>query len=257
MIILEYFRGTTDIAEFWAVISLAELNNLVLQSLEILYTPLAARLFARHDVAGLNDLYWQSTIWITLVTFPVFAVCFFLAEPVAVLLFRSRYASAAIILAILAVGEFCNAALGLNRCTLQVYARVRLITVINVLGVLLGLGLNFWLIPRHGALGAAIATSGALVAYNLLNHTGLWLATAIDLFQWRYLKVYLSIVMGTLALFVLRVFFHPPVPLMVLLVALTSLLLFRVNSRSLDVANIFPELGRVPVLRRFLAMERT
>jgi len=257
VLMLEYFRGTTNVAEFRAVISLAELNNIVLQSLELLYTPLAARLFARHDVAGLNDLYWQSTIWITIVTFPVFAVCFFLAEPVTVLLFGSRYASAGSILAIMAVGEFVNAVLGLNRYTLQVYARVRLITVINMLGVLLGLGLNLWLIPRHGALGAAIATSSALVAYNLLNHAGLWLATAIDLFQWRYLKVYLSVVMSTLALFALRAFLHPPVLLMVLLVALTTLLLFRINRRSLNVADTFPELGRVPILRTVLAMERT
>jgi O-antigen/teichoic acid export membrane protein len=257
VIMLEYFRGTTDVAEFWAVSSLAELNNIILQSLELLYTPLAARLFARHDVAGLNDLYWQSTIWITIVTFPIFAVCFFLAEPVTVLLFGSRYASAASILAILAVGEFCNAALGLNRYTLLVYARVRLITSINVLGVLIRLGLNFWLIPRYGALGAAIATSGALVAHNLLNHTGLWLATAIDLLQWHYLKVYLSIAMSTLGLFILRVFLHPPVPFMILLMALTTLLLLRINRRSLAVADTFPELARVPVLRTVLAVERT
>jgi O-antigen/teichoic acid export membrane protein len=257
VLMLEYFWGTTDVAEFQAVISLAGLPIIVLQSLELLYTPLASRLFARHDVTGLNDLYWQSTLWITLVTFPVFAVCFFLAEPVTVLLFGGRYASAGIILAIIAVGEFCNAALGLNRYTLQVYARVRLITIINVLGVLIGLGLSCWLIPRYGALGAALATSGALVAYNLLNHTGLWLATAIDLCQWRYVKVYLSLAVGILALCVLRVFLHPPVPLMIFLVALTTLLLFRLNQHCLAVADTFPELARVPVLRFVLGMQRT
>jgi O-antigen/teichoic acid export membrane protein len=176
---------------------------------------------------------------------------------VTVLLFGGRYASAGVILAIIAVGEFCNAALGLNRYTLQVYARVPLITIINVLGVLIGLGLSFWLIPRYGALGAAIATSGALVAYNLLNHTGLWLATAIDLCQWRYVKVYLSIAVGILALGVLRVVLHPPVPLMIVLVALMTLLLFRLNQRCLAVADTFPELARVPVLRLVLGMQRT
>jgi hypothetical protein len=44
---------------------------------------------------------------------------------------------------------------------------------------------------------------------------------------------------------------------MVLLVALTTLLLFRINRRVLAVADTFPELARVPVLRTVLGMERT
>jgi O-antigen/teichoic acid export membrane protein len=255
VLLLEYFRGTTDVAEFQAVIALAGLHNIVLQNLEILYTPLASRLFARHRVTDLNTLYHRSTAWITIVTFPIFAVCFFLAKPIVVLLFGSRYASAGLILALLAIGEFVNAALGLNRYTLQVYARIRLITVINVLSVLIGLGLNVWLIPQYGALGAALATASTLVAHNLLNHAGLWLATPIDLFPWRYLRVYLSIVMSTLVLAGLRLLVQPSVPLMLLLVVLTTLLLVRMHRHFLDVADTFPELGRVPILRTVLAVQ--
>jgi O-antigen/teichoic acid export membrane protein len=256
VVLLEYFRGTTDVAEFRAVVPVAGLSLVVMQSLRLLFTPMASRLFARNDVAGINNLYWQSAAWIAVVTFPFFAVCFFLAEPVIVLLFGTRYAGAGLILAVLAVGNYFNAALGLNTYTLQVYAKVRFITFINGLSVIIALGLNLWLIPHHGALGAAIATSGAIVTYNLLNHFGLASRTEIDLLQWRYLKVYLRILGVTLGLLLLHTTLNISTPMMVILVALVSFLLLRLNRATLDIERTFPELLQIPLLRRLLAVER-
>jgi O-antigen/teichoic acid export membrane protein len=58
--------------------------------------------------------------------------------------------------------------------------------LIDVLS-LANLGINFVLIPRYGALGAAVGTAATLVIYNLLNHAGLLLGTGINLFERRYL----------------------------------------------------------------------
>lgn len=256
VMLLEYYKGTTDVAEFRAVAPIAALCLVVFQSLKLLYTPIASRMFAKNDIAGINDLYWQSAIWITIVTFPVFAVCFLLAEPVTVLLFGTSYAEAGIILAVLVVGDYFNAALGLNTYTLQVFAKVRFITWINCIAAVLVLLLNLWLIPRYGALGAAIATSGAIVAHNLLIHSGLLFGTGIDLFQWHHLKVYLSVIVATLCLLMLDTFYAPPVFLMIILIALTSLLLFVVNRGTLNIAHTFPEISRIPLLGKLLGAER-
>jgi O-antigen/teichoic acid export membrane protein len=256
VILLEYYRGTIDVAEFRAVVPIAALCLVVFQSLKLLYTPIASRMFAKNDIAGINDLYWQSAIWITIVTFPVFAVCFLLAEPVTVLLFGASYAEAGVILAVLVVGDYFNAALGLNTYTLQVFAKVRFITWINCIAAAIVLLLNLWLIPLYGALGAAIATSGAVVIHNLLIHSGLWFGTGIDLFQWRHLKVYLSVVVVTLSLLMFDSFYTPPIYLMVILIALTSLLLFVVNRNILNIAHTFPEISRIPLLGKLLGAKR-
>jgi hypothetical protein len=61
--------------------------------------------------------------------------------------------------------------------------------------------------------------------------------------------------MSTLVLAGLRVLVQPSVPLMLLLVVLTTLLLVRMHRHFLEVADTFPELGRVPILRTVLAVQ--
>ena len=255
VMLLEYFRGTTDVAEFRAVVPIAGLCLVVLQSLKSLYTPIASRLFARKETDGINDLYWQSAIWITLITFPVFAVCLFLSEQVTVLLFGTRYSEAAILLAILSIGTFFNAALGLNAYTLQVFAKVRFITWMNIVAAITALTLYLWLIPLYGALGAAIATTGAVVVHNLLIHSGLLLGTGVDVFNLRYLKVYGTVLISILGLLLVNTIYTPPTFITIVLLTLVSLLLFIVNRNVLSIGSTFPEISRVPVLRRLLGVQ--
>ncbi|MDH3691665.1 MAG: polysaccharide biosynthesis C-terminal domain-containing protein, partial [Gammaproteobacteria bacterium] len=212
-------------------------------------------LFARKETDGINDLYWQSAIWITLITFPVFAVCLFLSEQVTVLLFGTRYSEAAILLAILSIGTFFNAALGLNAYTLQVFAKVRFITWMNIVAAITALTLYLWLIPLYGALGAAIATTGAVVVHNLLIHSGLLLGTGVDVFNLRYLKVYGTVLISILGLLLVNTIYTPPTFITIVLLTLVSLLLFIVNRNVLSIGSTFPEISRVPVLRRLLGVQ--
>jgi O-antigen/teichoic acid export membrane protein len=252
VLFLEYFRGTSDVADFKAVIPLAGLSLVVMQSFKYLYTPLAARLFARNDRVNINDLYWRTAIWIAIFSFPVFAVSFALSEPVTVLVLGSRYAQSGIILSLLALGNYFNAALGFNSYTLRVYGKVRYIMAIDLLAAVLGLALNLWLIPLYGALGAAIGTCAALIAHNLLNHAGLLQGTGIDLFQWRYLRVYASLIVAAAGLLLIQMTFDLPLVIGVILVGLVSLFIVRLNRKELDVGQMFPELRRIPLLRPLL-----
>jgi O-antigen/teichoic acid export membrane protein len=255
VVLLESFRGTTDVAELRAVAPVAGLCAVVVQSFKMLFTPMAARLYARNDQAGLNDLYWRSTIWITVATFPVFGVCFFLAEPVTVLLFGPRYAQAGILLAILAAGVYFNAALGLNLYVLQTYARVRAITLINITATVLTLVLGLWLIPLYGAVGAAAALTATVAAHNLLVHAGLLLRTGVDLFQARFLKVYATIGAGFAALWALQSAWEVPAAVMLAALAVVSVVLLRINRGTLEMGDTFPRLAQVPLLRRVLGIQ--
>lgn len=251
-VLLQFYGSALDVAAFRAVVPVAGLNSVVMQSFKYLFTPLASRLYARQDREGLNDLYWKTAIWISLFSFPVFVVTFSLAQPLTVLLFGERYADSGVILALLSFGYFFNAALGFNSYTLRVYGRVRYIVLIDVLTAAFGLGLNLLLIPRYGALGAAVGVTAGLVAYNLLNHLGLLLGTGINLFQWRYSQVYLSLILATLGLLLLQVSANPPLYVSAVLAAAISFGLLRLNRRTLDIEQIFPEIRRIPLLRPLL-----
>jgi O-antigen/teichoic acid export membrane protein len=252
VVFLEYFNSTVDVATFRAVVPVARLNMVVIQSFTFLFMPIASRLFAKDDRTGINDLYWQTAIWIAVISFPIFAVTFGLAKPVTLLFFGERYAQSAIILALLSFGNYFNAALGFNALTLRVFGKVRYIMVIDFLALAASLGLNLLLIPRYGALGGAIATSGTLVVHNILNHAGLKFGTSINLFQWRYLRVYLAIALGASSLMLFQWLISSSIYLNFALVAIVSLLVIVINREALDVENTFPEILRFPLIKRVL-----
>jgi O-antigen/teichoic acid export membrane protein len=256
IILLEYFRNTLDVAAYRAVQPVADLNTTVIQSFSLLFMPTMARMFARKDQEGIDDLYWQSAVWITVISFPIFLITFSLAQPLTVLLFGERYAESGWIMAVLAFGYYFNAALGYNADTLRIYGRLRYTVAIDFVAMFISLGLNLILIPRYGAIGAAVGTCGTLVLYNILNHLGLKLATKINLFQWRYLRVYLSIILGTLGLAVLQRFLGLPIYVGVALAGLISLLVLMFNREVLNIEHTFPELLRFRLVQLLFASHR-
>jgi O-antigen/teichoic acid export membrane protein len=249
IIILQHFRGTLDVASYRAVQPVADLNTTVIQSFTLLFMPAMARLFARNDQEGMDDLYWQNTVWIALISFPMFLVTFALAQPLTVLLFGERYAQSGLIMALLAFGYYFNAALGFNSDTLRIHGRVRYTVVVDFVSMLASLGLSLALIPRFGALGAAIGTCGTLVLYNILNHVGLKRVTNISLFNRHYIKVYASILLGTLALVVLQNVFSLPIYMGILLASAISLIVLLLNRNVLNIERNFPELLRIQFVR--------
>jgi O-antigen/teichoic acid export membrane protein len=254
IILLEHFHATAAVAELRAVQPVARLNHVVLQSFALLYIPLAARMFARNDREGLNDLYWRTAIWISVLTFPVFVVTFCLAGPVTTLLFGSTYAASASLLAVLAAGWYFNAALGFNAHTLRVHGRVRVIVAIDLTAAALGLAATLPLIARFGAMGAAIGSTLTLVLHNLLNHAGLLaLKTGVHLLDRRFLKTYLTIVAVSGAVLVVQRVVAPPLPVGLAIAGLASALLVRLCRDTLRADQTFPRLLRIPLLRHLLA----
>lgn len=252
VVILESCRGSAEVAGFLAVLPVAALNVLVLHVFSILFTPVASRLFERKDGDALTDLYWQSTIWGALLTFPVFCVCFLLAEPVTVFLFGNPYSSSGMVLAILAIGEYLTAAIGLSLSTLNVYGRVRFVSMSIIVAVLVGVILNLYLIPLYGAFGAAIATSGATVVQVVLIAVGLLRYTEVSLYKWVYWKVHLMLLVAALVLLIVQVVLKPPIVVTAVLISAASLLLIRINRDALRIADTFPELSRIPLVRSLI-----
>ncbi len=241
-----------EVAFYRAVVPAAQLNGLVMASFSLLYIPAAARLFAKADYAGFNKLYWQTAAWMSVVSFPIFAVTFSLSRPVAVLLFGSRYAPSGPILALLSLGSYFNTALGFNLQTLKVLGRLRYIIVVSVLAVLVDIGVSVFLILRYGAIGAGIGTAVALISYNLLLQAGLLPTPNFKALDRRYLSIYLTIALGASGLLLIQTFASLNLYFALPLAAGASLLVLRVAKKKLNILETFPELLSVPFTRLIL-----
>lgn len=247
-LVLGYLFGAEDVALFRVVMPIAVLNQLVLQTFHMLYVPTASRLFARGDMDAVNDLYWRTSLWIAVLTFPLFAVTFTAATPLTVLLFGAEYAPSGTILTILVFGQYVQASFGFNGSTLKVVGRVGYIVRINFLTALVHVALTAALIPSFGAVGAAIALSGSMVVYNVLKQLGLR-AAGIRLLDPRYVAPFQIIAGAALALLVIRLAGVTHLAITGTLAVGAALYVLLSTRHTLRIAEVFPEVRRVPLLR--------
>jgi O-antigen/teichoic acid export membrane protein len=252
VVLLEYLRGSESVAEFRAVLPIARLNEVVAASFGLLYIPVASRLFAQNQHDRIDQLYWRTAAWITVLSFPMFAVSFALAEPLTVFLFGTQYAGTGIILAILAIGYFLNSALGFNSHTLKVVGRVRYIFFLDVLATVAAVFLYFLLIPTRGAVGGAVAATVTLIIHAVLRQWCLSRQAGVSLLPRGFVAPYVAVFAATGVLLSVQIVLDPPLYVGLFLAALASLVVALVSRSVLDVHDIFPELARFPLVGRFL-----
>jgi O-antigen/teichoic acid export membrane protein len=242
----------SQVAFYRAVVPLAQLNNVVMTSFALLYMPLTARMFAKADLRGINDLYWRTTVWMMVLSFPIFALTFSASAPITVFLYGERYRESAPILALLALGCYFNVILGFNLQTLKVLEKLRYIVAVSVAAALANFGIDLVLIPRYGALGAAIGTASTLILYNLLLQAGLVLAKGLRAFERRYAAVYLAIAIVAVGLFVIQRLYSEGIYVAVPLAMMGSLLVMVSSRKHLNPIKTFPELLKLPFVKALI-----
>lgn len=248
-VMLGRFRGPEDVAALRAVLPLARMGHLVLLSFAFLFTPAAARMYAKEDPGQVDELYWRTALWVAVLSFPILAVLTLGAEPIAVLLFGDRYASSGPLLAIMAAGYFANAAVGFNELVLDVFARIRYIVTINLFAAAANVAANLLLIPRYGAVGAAIATGGTLLLHNLLKQWGLRGVPGVRAANPSYAVPYVALLVGAIVALVLGLTVQPSLWWALPAAAGLSLSILLVARSHLDVTETFPELARFRIVR--------
>lgn len=168
------------------------------------------------------------------------------------LLFGEEYRSSARVLAVLSLGYYVSAALGLNALTLKASGRVALVVAVDTGTAIVGVALNLVLISEYGALGAAFATSGILILQNVLVHFGLrrildGLPVPVD-----HRLAYVWIAGAAGALLAVQTLLEPPVTLTILLGTIATVAVLMRNRRMLQIGDTFPEVARLPVIGKYL-----
>ncbi|MEV4533703.1 lipopolysaccharide biosynthesis protein [Asanoa sp. NPDC049518] len=129
--------------------------------------PRLAEALALKDRAAANTLYQTATGWLVLLTWPLYLLVMTYA-PAYLGIFGSAYRDAATIVVVLAAAMLVATGCGMVDIVLSMAGR----TAWNLGNVLVALGLtialDLALIPKLGALGAAIGLAAAVVANNVL-----------------------------------------------------------------------------------------
>ena len=180
------------------------LVELVLLNFSVLFVPAISRAFAADDKKEISETFSNTQAWISLLSFPLFALVFGFADILTPLLFGESYASASDVLAWLALGFYIRIVFGLAPRTLKVLGHLRVVISIDVITMFFALILSLWLIPLHGATGAAISASLTMILHGLSNQLALYQINHIGLWDQASRRLYVTVAVSIFALGALR-----------------------------------------------------
>ena len=160
VLILGMFATAADVGIYTAAARTALLTRFLLLANSAVAAPRFAALQAAHDHEGVARLAVRSTMLTTVSSLPLLLI--FLVFPAHVLaMFGPQFEAGAMVLIILTLGQFVNAATGPVGYLLNMSGFHRIEGRIAVAGAVMTAGLCFALIPFWGLLGAAAANAFA------------------------------------------------------------------------------------------------
>jgi len=234
IVLVGALAGATDAAVYAAATRFVVLGQLGVNALTIAAQPLFAQRLATKDHGGANELYRVSTAWLVLVTWPIYLTLIVFAKPV-LRVFGHGYGAGETVVVLLALSMLVATGLGMVDTVLAMAGHTAWNLVNAVLALAVNLGLDFWLIPSHGVLGAAIGWACAILVRNVA-------AAAMVAFELRFVPfskgVGIAISITTGSFFVLsglvRIVVGPTLPGLViaLIVATPSFLVIAWRLRS-------------------------
>lgn len=167
IVLVGIWLSPTEAAIYAAATRFLVFGQLAARSISLAIQPQISSLSARGESRSLQGLYRTSTAWIMFATWP-FYLTFFVHAKWLMQIFGPAYAAGALILQILAAAMLFSTACGAVDAVLVMAGRSDL-TMINAWAALIAnLGLNIWLIPRLGIVGAALAWIASILIMNVV-----------------------------------------------------------------------------------------
>ena len=191
ILMLGYFTNPLTVGLYHPAARTAGLLQALLLSFLSIYAPLAAQFYSQGDKVKLSNTYQLVNRWLLIFAIPISAVFILFPEKV-LLLFGSQYLESSQVLVLLTIATFTQAILGAAGPTLSMSGHTKLVLFNSIGTFILNFGLNIWLIPIYGILGAAIATLTSLTIIGLIRVTQVYFILKINFLNLKLIKPILS-----------------------------------------------------------------
>ena len=162
ILMLGYFTDATTVGLYHPAARTAGLLQALLLSFISIYAPMMAQFHREGDRIKMDDTYKLVSRWLLMCAIPISAI-FIIFPGKVMLLFGPEYLPSAKILVILTGATFIQAIFGAAGPTLSMSGHTKLVLWNTIGAFALNFGLNIFLIPNYGIIGAAIATLTSLI----------------------------------------------------------------------------------------------
>lgn len=191
-VMLGYFLTSVDVGIYSAAAIIAmQITFFVSQAANLAFAPMIADLHSRERLKELDGMFKRVTRWVVTLTLPWVLIMVLFPEMV-MGLFGTEYIDGSLVLVILALAFFIDAATG-PVGYIMVMTGKQDIELINTLSMaVVNVGLNLWLIPLYGIIGAAIATGLSTALTNIVRLAEVRILVGIQPYTRKLLKPLLA-----------------------------------------------------------------
>ncbi|SDX86497.1 Membrane protein involved in the export of O-antigen and teichoic acid [Modestobacter sp. DSM 44400] len=167
VIMVAALRGPAEAAVYTAATRFLVVGQLGAQAISSAAQPQLGEALARDDRAAANQVYRTATAWLVLITWPLYLMAAFFASSL-LRVFGDGYSTGAEVVVVLALAMVVATGCGMVDMLLTMGGRTSWNLGNTLLALTVNIGLNLWLIPQLGILGAALAWAAAILVNNLV-----------------------------------------------------------------------------------------
>ncbi len=167
ILMLGWLAEADEVGRYSVAARAASMISFLIGAANLIIAPRLAVLYGRGDLYGL-ETYARTTSGLLAVAAAMLAIPLVVLSPWLLNLWGPEFIAGSDSLRILCLANFFNVATGSVASMLTMTGRERIVLRITTICGLLNIGLNWALIVRYGATGAAMATAAALIVSNLL-----------------------------------------------------------------------------------------
>ncbi|MEV6371118.1 lipopolysaccharide biosynthesis protein [Micromonospora musae] len=166
VLLTSVLAGQADAGVFGAVGRYILAGQLAMQGLRVAVSPQLSRLLGRGERAAAAAVHRRLTTWALVLSWPVYLLLAVFG-PAFLQLFGPEFAAGAPAMTVLALAMLINTGVGNVQSLLLMGGRSGLHLSAALAGLLVTVSLGLWLIPAHGATGAALAWAAGIATENL------------------------------------------------------------------------------------------
>ncbi|MFY1620789.1 lipopolysaccharide biosynthesis protein [Micromonospora sp. WMMD736] len=166
VLLTSVLAGPAEAGVFGAVGRYVLAGQLAMQGLRVAVSPQLSRLLGRGERAAAAAVHRQLTIWGLVLSWPVYLLLAVFALAF-LQLFGREFTAGVPAMTVLALAMLVNTGVGNVQSLLLMGGRSGLHLVSTLAGLTVTVSLGLWLIPGHGATGAALAWAAGIATENL------------------------------------------------------------------------------------------
>lgn len=162
------FRTASEVGIYGVALKLALFTSFTLGAVNSIAAPKFSELYWKREKAKLKNITKFSSKIIFWTALPVFILYILFAKPI-LGIFGKEFIEGSVVLIFLSAGQLVNASCGSVGLLLNMTGNQNIFRNVMLVGGILNILLNLWLIPLYGIIGAALATAVSTIIWNLIT----------------------------------------------------------------------------------------